>query len=427
MKQFLKNFCLFLSSITLTVITLSSITLTVTAQIIASKLYAYKSWVWLEPVAGLDVFRSDFFTLLLLLFCINLVACCLKQSKRTIDLYNKPHQLSAETERSVLADAEALVLVDYNKAAALVDEWLTRQYRNITVQKEQNQQIFFAERGRHTQLGFYFAHVSILALVIGVIIGMQGYQYYIDIARGQLIDPLTVVDGNKKKVTLDFGLQCNEFKTLYYDNSTEVKKHVSMLSIIKNGGKHKTQQVDFGTPLQYGGIDIYQHRFTREIRHAQITVTLPTGDIHNVEIKNGQSFTLPGTMVTIRGVSFKTATLQLISLNPRSRLWLSRKTARFSEPRLQEYQFQLKKFVTKEMTNLRILHDPGQSIIWYSFLCMISGFSVMFFLSHDRLWVVVEKTEDGCTMKTAGISSKRRQAVQDDIAVLQDELQKMNS
>ena len=412
-----------IASITLTIIVLSAISLLIGLQLATPKLQAvFKGSRWITEMASADFFRSRVFILLLVLFCINLIACTLKHLKKTMALF-KASVMLQEDGATFWMVSEVIGGRDVDTVLRNLTDAFTSRFRKPThIKGSSGIHSLIAERGKYTNLAFYLAHVSILTLVIGVIISLRGFTYYIDIAEGQVIDPLAVLDNNRHEKKFDFALRCDDFSTIYYEGTNTVLKHQSTLSIVEDGKKVKTQMVDYGTPLNYETIDIYQNRFVNLIQLARIQVITPQGEKLLYEVKNGEIFRLPGSSLPIRAAAFRPNSLQLLSLSPPDRLWISLQPVRFFQPALSGYQFTLVGYVSNEMTNLKIIYDPSKGIIWYSFLSMIAGFCVMFFFSHRRLWAMVEKQAQGYIVKIGGSTTKDPQSIRKTIETILNEL-----
>jgi cytochrome c biogenesis protein len=412
-----------IASITLTIIVLSAISLLIGLQLATPKLQAvFKGSRWITEMASTDFFRSRVFILLLILFCINLIACTLKHLKKTVALFKASAMLQEDGATSWMT-SEVIGGRDVDTVLRNLTDAFTSRFRKPThIKGSSGIHSLIAERGKYTNLAFYLAHLNILTLVIGVIVSLRGYTYYIDMAEGQVIDPLAVLDNNRHEKKFDFALRCEDFSTIYYEGTNTVLKHQSTLSIVEDGKKVKTQMVDYGTPLNYETIDIYQNRFVNLIQLARIQVITPQGEKLLYEVKNGEIFRLPGSSLPIRAAAFRPNSLQLLSLSPPDRLWISLQPVRFFQPALSGYQFTLVGYVSNEMTNLKIIYDPSKGIIWYSFLSMIVGFCVMFFFSHRRLWAMVEKQAQGYIVKIGGSTTKDPQSIRKTIETILNEL-----
>ena len=403
MKSKLAKLFNFLASVKLTIFLLTSIAAVLLLQAAGTKLLTV-----LNGADSADLFLSRFGIILLILFSINLSACCIKHLQKTILDYKKDINPIDEDLPRCLPVVESFTLKDFDETIKKVSKALSINFKKPVFNKKNSDRCFFyAEKGKHTPLGgFYLAHLSMLFIVLGVILSTQGFHYTFYMAKGQVMDPLIVVDSSKKKRVLDFSLLCEDFKTIYRENSRSVKKHQSTLSIIKSGKKIKTRTVEFGHALSHNGIDIYQNRFSKKIKHARIKVMQKHGLEHIYEVRGGEIFTLNASGIKIRAVGFKPKTVQLISINPRARLWISRNSSKFSKPEFKDYTFSLLGFSHKEMTGLKIIGDPGKPFVWYGFLIMIAGFSIMFFCSKKRVWAKIEKKQDGCLVTLYSTGAK---------------------
>jgi len=413
-----------IASITLTIIVLSAISLLIGLQLATPKLQAvFKGSRWITVIASTDFFRSRVFIILLILFCINLIACTLKHLRKTVALFRVSAMLQEDVTSASWMTSEVIGGRDVDNVLRVLTDAITRHFKKPKlIRGGSGIHALIAVRGRYTPLAFYLAHLTILTLVIGVIVSLRGYTYYIDMAEGQVIDPLAVLDNNRHEKKFDFALRCEDFSTIYYEGTNTVLKHQSTLSIVEDGKKVKTQMVDYGTPLNYETIDIYQNRFVNLIQLARIQVITPQGEKLLYEVKNGEIFRLPGSSLPIRAAAFRPNSLQLLSLSPPDRLWISLQPVRFFQPALSGYQFTLVGYVSNEMTNLKIIYDPSKGIIWYSFLSMIVGFCVMFFFSHRRLWAMVEKQAQGYIVKIGGSTTKDPQSIRKTIETILNEL-----
>ena len=408
MRKLLNKIFDFLSSIMLTIFVLSAVTGFIVLQICGQKIQSlFKDLEWLKAVAAIDFFHSTAFVLLLMVFCVNLLACCVQHLRRTIELFNGAKDQPEDTLFDKLPVVQTVTAADFESASEKVSGAFAAFFKKTAPVKDSpGQRWFYAERGRYTTLGFYLAHLSILTLVIGVIISLRGYHYTFDIAKGAKMDPLAIEDSKKNRIELDFGLQCDDAKVIFRTGTNKIDHHESTLSILKNGTPVKTQLVDFGHPLHYEGVDIYQNLFNKSVRYARIKVTAKNGSVNVFEIKKGGSFTLSDSGITIQGPTFQNDSIELKSFAPGASLWITRNPARFSSPPLNDYEFVFQEFFFKDLISLKAIRDPGQTVVWYSFLSMMAGFSVMFFFSYTRIWARVEKKGDECVITLGGTATK---------------------
>jgi cytochrome c biogenesis protein len=418
-----------LASITLTIIVLSAISLLIGLQLATPKLQAvFKGSRWITVIASTDIFRSRVFIILLILFCINLIACTLKHLRKTVALFRVSAMLQEDVTSVSWMTSEVIGGRDVDNVLRILTDAVTRHFKKPKlIRGGSGIHSLIAERGKYTNLAFYLAHLSILTLVIGVIISLRGFTYYIDMAEGQVINPLVIFDPKQHEKRFDFALACEDFKTIYYTGTNKEMKHESTLSIVKEGKKVKTQVVDYGTSLRYSTIDIFQNRFVNRIPRANIQVITPQGEKLLYEVKNGEIFRLPEINLPIRAAGFRENSLQLLSFSPPDRLWISASPVRFFQAVLSGYQFSLVKFTYTEMTNLKVIYDPGKAWVWYSFLIMITGFFNMFFFSQRYIWATLKEQDNQIVIKLGGTSTKNPQAIRQTLEYITRELKEGTS
>jgi cytochrome c biogenesis protein len=300
--------------------------------------------------------------------------------------------------------------VTKEKLLAIISTNFSKPY---LVKEEDKKLYLFAEKGKYTHIGFYLAHLCILLIAIGTGISTTGFQYSFDVAKGQLLDPLVVRDAARQEKALDFSLRCDDLKTVSYGESEKLKQHLSTITIFQSGIAVKTQDLDFGTHLTYNGVDIYQDRFSKTITYAKLQVTDPAGNHKEYELKLGDSFRVGDTEEKFRLTRVRQDSVQLKSLSSPDSIWVSKTPVQFAEPSLQAYRVSLIELLQKETTSLKAIYDPGQDLIWYSFLLMIAGFSICFFMSHQRLLVKVDMQEDSTRVVLAGAATKNQSAFAD--------------
>ncbi len=265
MKQSIKNIFNYLASMNLAISLLLSIPFLILLHIACSKLTFFKQWNWFHVIASTDFYHSLGFKITLILFCINLLACCLKKLPNTIMVLKNTVRVFDETEIASSPLFERINGKGFMESMETFSSLIAIRFNKpIIINRESSQLSLFAEKGRFSQSGFYFAHVSIIIIVCGIILSTSGYEYSVDITKGQVLNPS--LNQEKSGTKLDFSLLCEDFKTIYdAKNGNNTISHQSILSIIKDGEKIKTQEIKFGNaPLRHSGIDIYQDKFNNK-------------------------------------------------------------------------------------------------------------------------------------------------------------------
>ncbi len=243
--------------------------------------------------------------------------------------------------------------------------------------------------------------------------------------KGELLDPLVARDSSGKDKIFDFAIQCEDFATSYYEGTSEIMKHQSTLTLLKGGKKITSQLVDFAHPLLYGGISIYQDRFTRKIKYAKIKVVSRESEDRFHEVKRGDRFEIDktGVVASVSKIKPTAATLQVTTGGGRpATLLVSETPASFPDERLKDYQLSLVGTFEQDATSLLIIRDPGEEIIWYSFLAMVLGFSITFFFFHQKVWARIEEHDGVYTISLAGTANKNLKTVEQFLQTIQNEL-----
>jgi len=425
MKKIVNPVFSFVSSLNLTIFILCAATLIFILQIAREKLAVLPSWNWLSKIPEFDFYHSKGFIILFVLFCINLVACSLKRIPRTIAVYRSSSKTPDDAFIASLPDVFQFTVENAQVTTEKLRAIVASNFKTPCLVKEEGNTLYlFAEKGKYTHLGFYLAHICILFIAIGTMISTTGFQYSFDIAKGQLLDPFVVRNSARQEKVLDFALRCDDLKTISYGASSKLKKHLSTVSILQNGVIVKRQDLDFGTHLTYKGVDIYQDRFSKTVTYARMQVSDSTGAQKDYELKIGDSFAVGDTDEKFRLTRIRQDAVQLKSLSSPQSLWISKNPAFFPEPHLQNYRFSLIELVQRETTSLKAIYDPGKNVIWYSFILMIAGFSICFFLSHQRLWVKVNRQECCNQVVLGGSATKNRHHLAVMICKIKDDLER---
>ena len=407
-KKYLYYLFNFTASLNLAIFILASIALLIIVQAACGYLAAdLQGLSWLKFITSKDLYHSQGFNILLLLFCLNLLACSFKRLPKTIDILQSASQELKDDFIGSLPLVENIEINDLIEAGDKSFTAVKTHFKKpVVVQQGKDQTCFFAEKSRYSHLGFYFAHLSILFVVLGVMLSNTGYRYSFTITKDQLLDPLVIRDSKGEMKDLPFALLCEDHAKIYYEGTSQVKKHQSSLAILEDGKRVKTQTVDFANSLKYKGIEIFQERFAGKLQYARIKIISSNQGRQVLEVKNDGSFTAEGSETVFRLVR---VTPDFIHLRNSSSPEIIRVTARpagFSHQALQDYKFSLMDIKTKDATRLKVVRDPGNTLIWFSIIGMLAGFAVIFFLPHQQIWLRIIEEKERSVITLAGTATK---------------------
>jgi cytochrome c biogenesis protein ResB len=69
---------------------------------------------------------------------------------------------------------------------------------------------------------------------------------------------------------------------------------------------------------------------------------------------------------------------------------------------------------------LLISTEPGGSLIWLGAAIAVAGFSLIFLLSHRKIWVAIEKNIGGHSITIAGWTSRNPDVLQYYASLIKD-------
>jgi cytochrome c biogenesis protein len=371
-----------------------------------------------------DMYHSWWFGTILLLLVINLIACSINRLPGVLSQISRTR---TGLEDSIL---KALPYVDRiqirGKGEAKTEEnvrsLLKKGFGSSMRFESESAITFFSEKGRFSRLGVYIAHLSLLFILIGGLIGsLYGFRGHVEILEGETVNQifLRVRDGEVPK-PLEFSVRCDDFDITYYDLSGRKEKHVkeytSVITILENGKEVLKKTVQVNHPLHYKGLAFYQSNY---------------GAIHDVtlgiqwkgkkekaffKVLEGNTVPVPNTNNLIRVLKYAHEVhnfgegAQVVLFKPNQEplpFWLLRTHPKFDEKRRDEFVLTFEGDSPREYTGLSVTKDPGVWVVWIGCGLMILGFIVSFFFSHQRVWVRIPKSPGG-EIVLAGSANKNR-------------------
>jgi cytochrome c biogenesis protein len=84
----------------------------------------------------------------------------------------------------------------------------------------------------------------------------------------------------------------------------------------------------------------------------------------------------------------------------------------FNPGLFQPLVFSLERIEKKYYTGLRVVRDPGIHFVLTGGILLIAGMIIIFFVSHQRVWILVKQENEGITISIAGRSNRNNEALQ---------------
>lgn len=377
-----------------------------------------------------DVYHSNWFNALLLLFCINLCLCSLKNLPVLIQSLKLSIRSAERTDLSQLPYYNRINIKDkFTNApliASLMKKAIIRRHFYKLVYSSSNDKLYYFERGRISRFGYMITHISVIVILVGAItVGLVGYKHYIKIPEGEMSDVPNA----------DFKVRADDFDVQFYPDTYTPKEYITVLSVIENGKTVFTGNIKVNHPLKYGGmkflqsdygfIDTLGFRIGKKVNGKVEPITEfkidegETIEIPKTDLKATLMTYMPDFFIDERG---NIGSRSNEARNPAAFLEISDKKGkkeqlwlflRFPELKnIQKFDYFLE-FVaiyppSKYYTGLQVISDKGISIIWVGCFLIVCGLFISFYTSHKKLWIRILPNNEEMIVEIGAISYKDR-------------------
>ncbi len=384
-----------------------------------------------------DMYHSWWFTALLGLLCMNLIACSLRRLPRDWkSITSPPMVLDEALERSLPFSKPWKTRYGASEMERKVSEFLGREFAAPHVTRVGKEVHLFAQKGRYGRVGVYVLHLSIIIIFIGVIIGsLFGLETYAEIPEGGSITTVVAGPGDRK-IELGYTLRCDSFSVSYYETGVP-KEFKSVLSIIEKGRTVVDKsEVIVNRPLTYRGVTFYQsgystagppsfHFSARERATGSVArVTARQGE--TVSLPNGDSLKplefIPEVRPNFPHASGPAVLAELIPrVGEHQTILLLQRYPDFDSQRGGALAFTFDSVDEAWITGLKVVRDPGVIVVWIGCFLLVGGLITAFFLSNRRIWV---RIADGRAVM-AGNAGRNQAAFKDFLVKLSDNLKEL--
>jgi cytochrome c biogenesis protein len=389
-----------------------------------------------------DMYHSWWFSAILLLLVINLIACSYERFPGVWSQIFRGSG-SGELEDSMIKTLPYVEKVGIQsppeaKAVENARSYMGRWFKNPKRVETESTITLFSEKGKFSGLGAYITHLSIIIILIGGMLGsLFGFKGFVNILEGETVDQIYLrgKEGNNPH-PIQFSIRCDDFKITYYDlqrPEKHVKEYTSVLTILENGKEVLKKSIMVNHPLHYKGLAFYQSNYGS--LH-DITLGVQRKDKKEKELLKaleGETVSIPNSDARIRLLKYvhqvhnlgEGVQVALFKPNqqPRS-YWVFKNNPPLDQPKDEDFILTFEGFTEKEYTGLSVTKDPGVWVVWVGSGLMILGFIVSFFFSHQRVWVRIPK-KSGREIVLAGSTNKNRVGFEKAFGQLVDGVRKM--
>ena len=371
-----------------------------------------------------DMYNSWWFLSLLTLFALNLIVCSLDRIPRLIRLLKRdnldtsPEQLA----RFSLKRSQDSPL-GLQEEAAWVRQFFTRHGFKAQERQTDGKILLFAQKAPWSRFGVYVVHASILIILAGAILGSPAfarkvlrqdnfaYKGFVMLPEQASTDHIMANRCNLP-VDLGFTIRCDHFHIEFYDNAMP-KTYRSKVTILENGKEVLQRDIEVNQPLKYKGVTFYQSSYQ------------PYPDYSVQLSKKPENIATTQNIAPAREVRWDEAGISygIINLESQgevtrrvklwlhdgegepSQVWLNMNQETVIERPSGQYLVTIKQVYA---TGLQAAKDPGVWLVYLGCLLMLVGLYIAFFLSHRKLFALVEAREGGSRLLFAGTANKNK-------------------
>jgi len=368
---------------------------------------AFQGQWWWQIYLGLelyDLFHSWWFTLLLVLLALNIVACTIERLPRIARVVLHPDlKLTDRVARGLKSVQTIEAGPDASAEAARVAAALRARGFEPRQTQEGSTTYLFAQRGSYSRFGVWVVHVSLLTMLGGGIVGrIWGFEGTADVSPGQMFDSFLVrtPTGELFQQKLPFAAQVNDFEVQFYKTGGP-KLFRSDISVFdREKGFVKRQNVEVNHPLTQDGITIYQASY-RELPDAGrvklAVVDKQTGQRVERAVGEGEPIALAGVEFALLGYTPRYGRLGPAAKIRRTEAGKSAEFVVFQRRpdfdglnRPDRFALEMGGIQKSYATGLQIAHDPGARWVFLGCALFLVGLLVAFYSVHRRIWVRIE-------------------------------------
>jgi cytochrome c biogenesis protein len=393
-----------------------------------------------------DVHASRWFKLLLILFILNLIACMAKRIPATLKI------LAAPASQEACRMPVAPLFEDRFTVAALQTDFehslqhlLAKLLARPIVHRNADRSVYFSQRGKCFHGGFYLAHGGLLFVLAGGLLSRASLSGEMFLREGDIDDKVFFKkNGTPSFGILDYSIRLDSCEPVDPPAGTAALTHRtyrSTVTLLREGAADTKGVLEGYQTLAAHGMRIGQaHAPEKDSPQLMLSVQAKKtgGKRRTFSLRRYQCCSVPETGHTVRlkdvflsrdhPVAPLTkaapaasppcaATLEVYG-ETRSLLHTPRVTSypvSLAQPGQEEYEFRITGVEDTESSSgsmrLLINTEPGGSLIWLGAAIAIAGFSLIFLLSHRKIWVAIEKGVCGYSITIAGWTGRNPDAL----------------
>lgn len=366
-----------------------------------------------------NLYYSGWFRVLLLLLCMNLVACTLDRLPKTVRLLQKGDEpFDAEKLSKFSRSKTFRTGMPVDDAVPVLKSAVADLFGPLGVLREPAPFCAVSEKGRWCRLMVYGVHLSVLVVIAGAITGsIFGFKGFMNLNEGEKSNEV-ILAGGRSYIPLPFEVRCDKFDVSFYDTGAP-REFRSDLTILDENREVLKESIRVNDPLTYRGVTFYQASYGTTLKHAELELKdRESGKAVTVSVPFREVVKIPGTNDQLRISEYREDLMHVgpalgivIGKEGQESLtgsWILVNRPDFHGNKVQNYQIRAVRIAQSRYTGLQVKRDPGVVLVWVGFSLMIIGIGLTFYSSHKKVWVCVEADTEGrgALVAVAGRSSR---------------------
>ncbi len=361
-----------------------------------------------------NVYRSWWFTSLLVLLSMNILGCLLKRIPLIVNEWRGIHRkssfsLSFNDNRSI------------DELKSLISETLRKiMKRNPAIESSGKTLIW--ERQRFYLLGFPLIHVAIIVILAGGLIGLfYGYRGHVQIKVNETSSTFALLNTGEIR-TLPFTIAVDAFKLTKYPTG-EPKEFRSDIRLLIDSKEVLKGSILVNHPITFDGISIYQSDYRMVgISRVKLFVQKAGNEAQTLSVNPMEPVIIEGSNAEIRirgfdpGSSQRGAGIEIVFSDKDQKPVTLRLYENDVEPaRVGEFKLAFRGYEPNYATGLQIGYDPGSRVVWAGCIMLIIGFMLTLFTNIQRVQIDMTRDRNKTRITVSGRSKRMRKEFRESI------------
>jgi len=403
---------------------------------------------FLDATGLTDVFHAHWFVALLVLVSLCIIAASVERFPNAWRYFARPYKSPDEHFRRVLPTQAQIPIQDEELGLGAAE----RAFRHVGLRSERivrtSSFSLFSERHRISEMAVYIVHASLLLIFLGGIVdALYGWRGFLTLTPTSQSNQVEVRSGLTR--TLPFSIRCDGTGEETYTDGTP-KRWWSKLAVVDNGHEVQRKEIVVNDPLVYRGVRFYQASWGRTGKLDQLILDATpaqgtTRTTQRISLAMNQTVALDADTsvqltefipdyvvqdgrVYARSNDVENPAVHMIVTSKKANrsvnVWLP-EIPGIAENRSSPYTFEPKDLKTGVYTGLQVSHEPGQWSVWAGVVLMAIGLTFVFYIAHQRFWVVpVLDSRGQLALWVGGAANRNRDAFEHKFKQLVEQIQK---